>query len=115
ALLLALCRLSNSLRDGHLTFSACPSVNGAARLSLPVAFSVLSGSEGPRFIVSQAAASTGVAPGDVLLSYDHVPSTALLDHFRLDLNTASVGVRAEQLAHFLSRRYAFGQEVLGAQ
>jgi hypothetical protein len=112
-LLLALCHLSNSLRDGHLTFSACPNADGPqTRLGIPVAFSAAGRSDAPHFIISQAEASSGVAPGDVLLEYDNVPSEALLEHFRLELNAASANVRVEQLTTFLNRRYTLGREAL---
>jgi hypothetical protein len=112
-LLLALCHLSNDLRDGHLTFSPCPGAKGpTGRLVLPIAFALAGSNEAPHFIVTQAERASGVAPGDVLLSYDGVTSEGLLEHFRFELSGAHVGVRLEQLTEFLHWRYSFGQQDL---
>ena len=109
-LLLALCHLSNHLRDGHLTFSACPRAKGPKeRAVLPVAFALAGSYEAPSFIVTEAERASGVAPGDVLLSYDGVTSAGLLEHYRFELSGAHVGVRLEQLTELLHARYSFGQ------
>lgn len=112
-LLLALCHMSNHLRDGHLNFSPCPRAKGPTeRLWLPLAFALAGSYEAPQFIVTQAERASGVAPGDVLFSYAGVPSEGLLEHFRFELRGAYVGARLEQLTDLLRSRYSFGQQGL---
>jgi len=107
----ALCHLSNGLRDGHLTFSPClKAANGrTGGLVLPLVFAQAGSYEAPSFIVTHADRATGMAPGDVLLDYDGVPSEALLEHFRFELNGGQVGVRLDQLSALLQGRYGFAQ------
>jgi hypothetical protein len=110
ALLRALCHLSNDLRDGHLTFTPCRAAKGATGwLVLPLAFALAGSSEAPHFIVTHAERASGMAPGDELVSYDGVPSEALLEHFRFELTGASLGMRLEQLTDLLRVRDRSGQ------
>jgi hypothetical protein len=76
---------------------------------LPLVFAQAGSYEAPSFIVTHADRATGMAPGDVLLDYDGVPSEALLEHFRFELNGGQVGVRLDQLSALLQGRYGFAQ------
>jgi len=104
-LLLGLRHLSNSLRDGHLSFTS-PGADERAMLSLPIELSSAGTLDSPWFVVTRSDRASGVSLGDHVLTYDGIDRGNLLEHYRFELNAATPAARMRQLARFLYQRSA---------
>ncbi|HTV25441.1 MAG TPA: hypothetical protein VMG12_42390 [Polyangiaceae bacterium] len=103
-LLIALSRVSGSLRDGHLGFIPTGGWPSTGIAVLPIGLFQTGSALEPAFIVRRAAPETGLAVGDQLVSYDGIEVSHLLDHFRFELDRASPGARATRLTELLQWR-----------
>jgi hypothetical protein len=110
---IALRHVSNSLRDGHLTFTPAGVEGAEGFATLPVSFASVGDIDHPWYVITHSDRRSGVSLGDFLLSYDGVPREKLLDHYRFELNAATPAARSSQLTEFLRRRSLLGYPASG--
>jgi hypothetical protein len=104
ALLVALSRLADSLRDGHLAFTPTGGWTNPGIAVLPVSFFQTGSALEPRFFVEEATPDTGLAAGDELVRYDGLEVATLLEHFAPEIDRASPAARAARLTELLQWR-----------